>query len=296
MMTFFKSIFKRKLGRTAKPIKRRTHLTEVEFTQQFMEQLQASILSVTAVEESPLAVKIIIKQEEHGTLFLDNAYGRYRGNLFDLNTILVDQIASVRASLQTENPFTDTSIMPVIKPFDYLDVVKNQLEQAHVKDENLSFVFEKLNDDLLIFYFVDTEVNMRNLSREEFATHFDSDMKKLHDVAIRNFGFYLKEHKVEIIPMKSPEDSHVFRLKIDENYEATLILLTHIWADSNFKIMGKTVVFVAARNILLVTGSEDAMGLETAAQMAQKFVEECSYPISAKGFILESDKWVAFTQ
>ncbi len=81
-------------------------------------------------------------------------------------------------------------------------------------------------------------------------------------------------------------------LKADGNYEASLILMEEIWTRDNFDVAGDIVVFVPARDVVLVTGSEDIEGLTLARELIA--TSEWPYFISQHGFVRTRDGWEVF--
>jgi hypothetical protein len=61
---------------------------------------------------------------------------------------------------------------------------------------------------------------------------------------------------------------------LDENYEASILLIDEYWTRKNFDVAGDIVVFVPARNVVMVTGSEDEEGLRIASIVAQNGYDE----------------------
>ena len=75
----------------------------------------------------------------------------------------------------------------------------------------------------------------------------------------------------------------------DGNYEASLLLYDELWSRDVFRVAGDIVVFVPARDVLLVTGSEDADGLARARELIDS--NEFAYAISPYAYVRTADGW-----
>ncbi len=73
-----------------------------------------------------------------------------------------------------------------------------------------------------------------------------------------------------------------------DTYDASRLTLIDRIRD--LEVAGRTVAMVPNRNSLLITGSEDELGLTIMAGLAEKALEE-PYPLSAIPLILEDDAW-----
>ena len=80
------------------------------------------------------------------------------------------------------------------------------------------------------------------------------------------------------------------------NYEASLLLLDHVWNGGSLKVQGEIVIGVPARDLLLVTGSENQRGLARIREIAAEVVAESPYALTRELFVYRKGRFVRFTQ
>ena len=80
-------------------------------------------------------------------------------------------------------------------------------------------------------------------------------------------------------------------LVADGNYEASFFLVDGLWSKKTFPVKGDIVVHIPARDTVLITGSEDAQGLETVAGILSQNLDKWDHPITNVGFIRKNDTW-----
>src|SRR5581483_10723060 len=74
-------------------------------------------------------------------------------------------------------------------------------------------------------------------------------------------------------------------------FESSLLLVDSFWSQENFELRGSPVVFIPARHVLLVVGSEDAAALGAARRIVQS--EDWPHPLSTCAFERAGDVWHA---
>ena len=148
-------------------------------------------------------------------------------------------------------------------------------------------MFEPLAPGLYIFYAFDYAdsiqyITARDLQRLALAK------EELRALAISNLGGMLDDIKRE-------GSDRLSYLIADGNYEASLLLVDQIWSKKNFAVEGDIVVFVLARDTVLVLGSADTEALTEAQRIAEMAAAEWPYFITSNPYVHKGGKWVRFS-
>ena len=144
-------------------------------------------------------------------------------------------------------------------------------------------VVDDLNPELVVVYGEDSETGIRYFGAEDLA-EIKVEKKDLRKLACDNLARLLPPVKIEEVA------AGYYFLAADGNFEASLLLLDSVWASGAPKVKGETVVAIPARDVLLVTGSEDKAGLERMRADVAKVVQEDSYRLSNKLFLYRAGK------
>lgn len=70
-----------------------------------------------------------------------------------------------------------------------------------------------------------------------------------------------------------------------------MLLLDDIWTGKNLAVKGDIVVSIPSRDMLLVTGSEDARGIEKVRQIAKRTFDEEPYRLTTTLFVYQGGKF-----
>ena len=269
-------------------------MSEKEFTAAFVKQATAEIKDAQIRIVEPLRFTVKYKDGAVATAFLGNAYAQYTSSPETLPDIFGSQIASLKAQAQTLGPQPNSSIFAVIKPADYIATMNQQLKQAKAGDAH-PIVTEPINEDLFAVYVFDTEESMRLVMKSDLAER-KLEEKELRAIAVKNLSGYFDAKKVSIVRVEDVGDAKIFLVALDENYEASILLLDQYWNRKSFDVTGELVVFVPARNVVIVTGSEDKEGLRIARYLAEKGYRELGYSVSPHGYRYDAGSWKRFEQ
>lgn len=264
-------------------------LSERAFTDMFVQQAKAALPDIEITIVAPLQLKTKAKDGSVGTVFLNNAYTKYSADPDGLQKIIDDHLASMKFSEIPVTAESGGSIFAVIKPADYLANVQAQRAKAGIKEE-ISLIVERLNDDLLVLYVLDSETSMQMLTKEG-AQKAGIEQSALRSVAVKNLQRYFNDKKVQIQKIEQAGKATIYQVTLDENYEASILLIDDYWTKKNFDVAGDIVVFVPARNVVMVTGSEDKEGMRLASIVAQNGYDELGYAISPFGYRKGATGW-----
>jgi len=268
-------------------------MSEVAFTDTFVQQAKTAIPDMEITVVGPLQLTTKARDGTVGTLFLTNAYTQYTTNPDVLQTIIGNQIAALKNTYVEIDTQSSSSIFAVIKPADYVSNVAAQRAKAGVSQE-INLVVESLNEDLRVLYVLDTESSMQMLTKEGMSKAGLKE-SKLRAVAVKNLRKYFSERPVQIAKLEETGKATIYQVLLDENYEASILLIDDYWNKASFDVAGDIVAFVPARNVVIVTGSEDQEGLRLASHVARNGYDELGYAISPHGYRRTATGWVRFT-
>jgi uncharacterized protein YtpQ (UPF0354 family) len=269
-------------------------LPPAAFAERFAEAIRAGLPSaVVTLKEGELLIKDPIRGKDT-TLLLRNAYADYAQDPAQLDQLLKSYVAALRQARSAQggaarNAGGDpapakvdrTRIVPVIKDKQWIDDNVNGLKARGLDAE---FVFDRLNNDLVIVYAEDDSARTRYLmSGEDLGVA----RKELKALAIANLRRVLP--KVEM----SVEDD-VAVISAGGDYDASLLLIDDIWSGGQIKVEGDIVVAIPARNVLLVTGSQSRAGLRTMRTLVAKVAANGSHALTRTLFVYREGRFKKF--
>ncbi len=94
--------------------------------------------------------------------------------------------------------------------------------------------------------------------------------------------------------MKRQGKEGLFAVTAGGTFESSLVLLDDIWNKKNFAVKGDFVVYIPARDQIIVTGSKDKKGLAEAAKFAKKDYQVAPRPLFNKPLIRQNGKWIIY--
>ena len=222
-------------------------LSELLFAEFFASRLVHKVAGLKIAKIEGLEIQTEYDVNSDFKHFLDNAYKEYLGETEELEEIITRYLnTSNSLYFKSDENININDILPVIKDYRFV---------AHLKEINPDFeqhiIFEKYNEELFIFYVEDSETNISYLNKEDLAT-LNISFTDLKSKAIENL-----ENSINI---ERHGEEDYFMLTIDGNYETSLILLD-IWSKDNFPVKGNLIIGIPARDVILITGSEDEENL-----------------------------------
>ncbi|MGJ7903634.1 hypothetical protein [Lysobacter sp. 1R34A] len=212
------------------------------------------------------------------THFLGNSYLRYLGVPQQLETIFAEQLAGARAiqsDFASGSEAANTVILPVLKTRGWHETALQQA-RAFGTESMLPFIVEPLAGDLVLTYVEDTPDSMSFLSPSE-AERRGLDRESLYTQALDNLTRFLPE-----LDVQGGGGRYVARL--DRNYDASMVLLFDRWRD-RIEVKGEPVFAIAARDELMLCGSEDDDSVASLRDIAGEIALSSSYNLSRALFI-----------
>jgi uncharacterized protein YtpQ (UPF0354 family) len=265
-------------------------LTPGEFTAAFTAVLRAELPTATIVAKGDL--ELVIKDadgKKTATAFLHNAYQEYTSAPSnDVQNVIRKYVTALVEQQQSKPAKLDRArIVPVIKDRQWLADTQQTLK-ARGAGPLPAYIFEPLNDELLVFYAEDTPNNIRYLTPKslEEAGVAQADLRAL---SIANLKKLLPKIELRSGPLVS-------MVVAGGNYEASLLLLDDVWSKGPVpaKVDGDVVVAIPARDLLMVTGSRNRAGVERLRQLATKLVHDASYRLTPVLFVYRNGRFTRF--
>jgi uncharacterized protein YtpQ (UPF0354 family) len=262
--------------------------TPKQFTAEYAKALKEAspTLKVDIVQD--LELKVIPPAGGEHTCFLDNAYEMYKQDP-NTKTEVINRFvaASIETVLSPHDRLDRSRIVPVIKDRPWLAEMREGLKTRGAKKAPEP-VYEDLSKDLVIVYAEDTPKNMRYFNRTDLE-EAKIDPKELRGIATENLK--------RIIPkIERHGENGLYMFTAGGDYEASLLLFDSIWEDLRTKVKGDIVVAVPTRDLLVVTGSEDADGLQRVRKVAKDATATGTYRLTSQLFLYENGKLTEFRE
>ncbi len=254
------------------------------FTAHYVKVIEAQYPDIKVTIKEPLAISIAYPDGGTMNSFLDNAYIEYQQDPDNIDTLIVTYASGLDQTRELESAeFTLAEVMPVIKDISYIEQVGEMLKEA---DADNGLVYEPLNEELFVVYVFDTPTSIRFMTQSDLV-ELGVEQSSLREAALTNLQNVLQHVQLEGDP------ASLSMLVADGMYEASMLLFDGIWSKQQFPVKGDIVVYVPARDVLLITGSEDMVSLATIQEILfdkQGF----AHPISKSGVVFKSGKWEHF--
>jgi uncharacterized protein YtpQ (UPF0354 family) len=246
----------------------RKKITEVEFTDEFTKAINKSFKDIVVHRLGDLELNVVFPNDDGSVrMFLQSAYDEYVRDSKRLKEIISAHIQSLRDPQSFSGNLND--IIPVIKTLDFLNGIEAVNPGGLAKH-----VYEVYNEELYIFYVEDKPHSMSYLVWENFEK-FGIDRSELRRLACDNLF-----NRYEI---NCNGGDNLFMLTSGGNYEASSILLD-IWNKETFPVEGNIVVAIPSRDVILVTGSLNSVGLHKMYDVVADISKEGNYLVSDKLF------------
>lgn len=260
------------------------------FTKEFVAVARAASpdLEITVVND--LELKITTVGGKEITSYLYNAFDNYKAHPKSkkdtLNRFVSSLLETVAHSLATQK-LDPARIVPVIKDRPWLEETKKALANrgAEKLPQN---VYEGYNDELVIVYAEDSPRNVRYFGPDDLA-EAKIDRKDLRSLATENLK--------KIIPkMERHGANGLFMIVAGGDYEASLLLFDNLWDEMKSQVKGDVVAAIPTRDLLVVTGSEDAQGIQSMKKIIEDATAKGSYRLTKKMFVYRDGKFGEFSR
>lgn len=259
-----------------------------EFTDRFVQALESSDPGVTTDVSEPLKLTAANAAGQEVIVYLDNAYDLYVQDTDQLDSILERYVASLAETMAASEapPLSVADIVPVVKDSAWLAEVM-AAASADMDTEPAEYYQASFVEGLSIIYAEDTPTNIRYIEKASIAD-IGVDIASIPATAIVNLLTKLPDITVE-------GGDGLYMIIADGNYEASLLLVDEIWSSENFDVAGDIVVAVPARDVLLVSGTENGEQLEQLIAIAKQVYSESPYNLTPNLYVRQDGRWRLFS-
>jgi hypothetical protein len=265
---------------------RGANLTPTQFTLEFVRAFATSGASATVMLKGDLEINIRYPDGRTLTANLANAYKDYSADPARLGELVKAHVAawSRPPSGSSGAAALDRSrIVPVVKDRQWLADLHSTLKARGIAQPP-EFLVEDFADELIVVYAEDDPNRTRYLTSGEI----DMDRGDLRKLAVANLKRLLPK-----IEMRNHDD--VFSLlSAGGDYEASLLLFDDIWSGGQIKVKGDMVVAVPARDVVLVTGSQNRKGLQVVRAMAADLAAKGPHRLTTTLFVYRDGRFQRF--
>ncbi|MDP0500809.1 MAG: DUF1444 family protein [Verrucomicrobiota bacterium JB022] len=228
-------------------------LSPVEFGQAYMTVLQQARPDLQVEAAGELQVRIVDREGTPSLVPLDGLYAQYQAAPAQKDAQIVQNITSTLDTLGIGlGPVEVERIVPVVKGRAWLEAMRERAAQAGTTFPD--FAQHDFNDELVVLYAEDREHTIRYLSKADVAA-LELEAGGLYEQALANL-------RARYPQVRQSGGNGTYSLLTDGSFDASLVLYDSIWSSGRLPVKGEPVVAIPTRDTLVVTGSEDAAGIE----------------------------------
>ena len=243
-------------------------LSEKEFTKVYLKELKVVFPDAEYKIIDNLIITVSYLEMENKQ-FLDNAYIEYKMQPDSIKAIIIRHINSHAEFYKNKETINLERIVPTIKSADYIEKVA---QSNGINANDLSLVYEKYNDQLIILYAEDTDNSISYFSPTSFNA-LGIDKEGLLQQAVNNIKELISE-------VNRSGENGTYMITAGGDYENSLILWEELWTKENFNVNGDFIIAIPNRDILFVTGSNDKAGIDLLKKNTAQSYREGTYPVS----------------
>ncbi|MCF2909856.1 DUF1444 family protein [Pseudoalteromonas sp. DL2-H2.2] len=267
-------------------------LNKREFTENFIKHIQKSGNNKNYEFESDLKIKAKDDKGGEHIVYMGNAYDTYRSGSKTLEQVYTSYFAALTNQVTALANTEVRTIFPVIKSINYLEATKKQLKEAGYEGEELPFFYQQLTEDLIMLFAFDSKDSMRFVSQDD-VKRLDLE-SSISAIAGQNLRRYFASFETEVQTLDTEGAGDVYVFVADDNYEAS-VLTAFDHLNSKLKLKGEPIVFVPARNIVIIADITDLAAVQKAHMIALGVYTEYSYAISPHGYVYNEGEWIRIT-
>ncbi len=270
------------LGALVAQARAETPLSHDRFTALYAEAARRAMPSATVRITGPLSLRIDHPNGRYATPHLGNAYAAYVQEPDRRDEIITLYVDSSLRLLVDDLKIDPARIIPVIRSRTFTPVVEAEKRPA-ASDVVL---FEPLGPDLAIVYAEDWPSDLRFFTAKLFQAA-SIERARLRALAIENLRRIVGD-----VEFRDYDGTYV--LTADGANEVGLILLPELWTKQKMKVDGDFVVALPTRDLLVVTGSNDARALRRVRALAEDAFAKGPYSVSPKLYRFRDGNLTAF--
>jgi len=219
-------------------------------------------------------------------IYLDNAYKEYALSKDSFKNIFLRHTHSFRNSKNLFKSGKKDKILPVVKSKEYIQEIKSTFKKLNKISD---IYYQKISDELYLLYAFDTPKSIK------FVTNSDIKrlkLKNIKELAIENLTKYYNNIGATITHEDIKNSKGLYILSAKHNYEASVIVDKKFLIDKGIKVEGDIVVFIPARDTVMIVDSKDKVALKVASNISKKGYSELPYRISPYGYLLKGKEIV----
>jgi uncharacterized protein YtpQ (UPF0354 family) len=258
----------------------KSKLSEKDFGKKYFDKLSKKVQGLKFISLEGLELRTKVDGQDEMRHLLDNSYAEYKNDPKDLDEIIEKYTNASKELFEPKEAVRLDRIVPIVKDQRFINETL-KLNPDFEKD----FLIERYNDELFIFYAENRETTIGYLKRDEIES-LNVEFEGLKEKAIQNLGELAT--KIE----RHGEDGQ-FMLTMGGDFESSLILLK-IWDKENFPVKGEVVIAIPARDLVLITGSDDSENIEKVKAKVREINETGDHVVSDRLFILRNDKFETY--
>lgn len=250
----------------------------------YVEQRVTTFSGVTGVQRSGDLRLTVQRSGDVRTFDLEDAYSAYRQDPDSIEFAIQDVMADWTVAAVATPAFEAVRdhIMPMLKP---LEVI------VGLPDQSLIPVYLPFSDDLIITYVVahDAQANYVTMSHvQEWLV----DPRELHMIALENLHRHSKNCRIYL---RGNDPAHVvFIVGAGDGFDATRILLPELFAPIEARLLGRTVVGIPHRDLLLIFSDADPQIFAEIVLQVQQDALNHEHGLTDQLFMLSNGRIVAY--
>ena len=224
-----------------------------------------------------------VEGEKGSVLFLNNAYREYCSLPVEHRSQAVRRF--VRGWLQANKPAPEEyedivpDILPAVRSRSFFEAARLRMLLGGADDTYLPY--QTLGDDLGLGLVYDMPDSMKPISNRELDT-WGVTFYEVLESAREN----LRHVQPQIIGPQEGPGTYVFTT--NDGYDSSRLVLLDLVRQ--FEVDGDYIAMAPGREMLIVTGSEDAAGLEAMIALAKKAFDQ-PRTVSGAALRLDGDEW-----
>ncbi|MFM9924859.1 hypothetical protein VLK31_17840 [Variovorax sp. H27-G14] len=210
--------------------------------------------------------------------FLGNAYARYLQQPEAMDALFAEHLADARRTQGqdgTDDAPDPSRILPVMKTLAWRQASQAQLARSNAP-ESQQPVLSTLAGPLVLAYVEDTPEAMRYITPSRLE-RIGMDVAALNATAFENLTAWLPQLQIQ-------GGGGRYAARLDHNYDASMVLVFGHWRE-RVPVEGNHVFAIAARDELLVCGSEDGESIAALREMAREIATTSAYGLSDELFV-----------
>ncbi len=264
-------------------------LTPEKFTGFFvacLKQLRPE-LKVEVVDDLELRFSLPGDDRKPHQAFLENAYTVYQNDPGSRDEIIDQFIAGQMETLDksVDDSINPDRIIPVVKDRRWLEEISVSLKA----DSDFPIpLHDDYNSELQIIYAEDSEHNIRYLNADNLDA-LPCEREKLQEFSTSNLKDLLSDG-IEVMG-----GDGIYMVTAGGSYETSLLLIDELWEENGpLELSGAPVVAIPTRDLLLVTGANDAGGIARIREIAAEMIQENAYTLTPVLFVRSGKSFEVF--